>query len=443
MFDRFDFDMEEPKKDGYPTEGRGDARRTLLVGVRLPKDFLFENSMKELEGLAGALSLDVRGEVTQSLPAPDKATCLGSGKVEELKTLIEAAEADLVVVNNTLTPSQLTNLADALEVEVIDRTNLILNIFAERARTGEAKMQVDYAKLRYMLPRLVGLRKNLSRQGGTGGSMSNKGAGETQIELDRRRIQDRMAELRRGLKELEKVRATQRSRRERSGVPLVALVGYTNAGKSTLMNLMLDTWCPDPEKRVEAKDMLFATLDTSVRRITPPDHRDFLLSDTVGFINDLPTELVTAFRSTLEEALYADLILQVVDCSDENHLVHMAVTENTLKELGAGAIPMITVMNKADRLHPEAELPFVRGERIYMAAGRGIGLDALLAMIEERLFARFITAKLLVPYAESGQENSIRKDAQVRSCEYRDDGIFLTVSIDSDMLKKYERYLVW
>ena len=268
----------------YETDQNIKRRKTILVGVCLGGDDGFEVSMEELAGLAEAEGLEVVADVTQNLASQDAACYIGSGKVQELKGLVFELDADLVVVNNQLSPSQLANLAHDLEVEVIDRTNLILNIFADRARTKEAKMQVDYAKLQYMLPRLVGLRQNLSRQGGTGVSMSNKGSGETQIELDRRRIEKDMSELRKQLREITKNRDTQRRKRQASGIPQVALVGYTNAGKSTLMNRLLESCCPDEEKEVMVRDMLFATLDTTVRKITPGSHRDFLLSDTVGFI---------------------------------------------------------------------------------------------------------------------------------------------------------------
>lgn len=418
-----------------------DKKRAILVGACIGNNPDFDTSMKELEGLAEAENLLVIADITQNLDSQDSAYYIGSGKVQELKALVWEMEADLVIVNNQLSPSQLANLAHDLEVEVIDRTNLILNIFADRARTREAKMQVDYAKLQYMLPRLVGLRQNLSRQGGTGGSMSNKGSGETQIELDRRHIEKQMSELRKQLREISQNRDTQRRKRMTSGMPQVALVGYTNAGKSTLLNKMIKTYCPDEEKEVMVKDMLFATLDTTVRKITPPDHRDFLLSDTVGFINDLPHDLVNAFRSTLEEAVNADLILEVIDYSDKNYQMHMDVTAKTLKELEAGHIPVIYVMNKSDRKYPEYELPIDRGDKIYISAEKGIGLELLLQKIDEKLFSDYLTMELIIPYTKGGVEHDLQERARIISVKYEDDGIHMTADLNQEMIKRYKEFI--
>lgn len=416
-------------------------RKAVLVGACLNNDPDFSVSMKELEGLAAAENLEVVADITQNLDSLDSAYYIRSGKVQELKAAVWEMDADIVIVNNQLSPSQLANLAHDLEIEVIDRTNLILNIFADRARTKEAKMQVDYAKLQYMLPRLVGLRQNLSRQGGTGGSMSNKGSGETQIELDRRHIEKQMSELRKQLREVTKNRETQRKKRQNSTIPQVALVGYTNAGKSTLLNKMIETYCPDEEKEVMVKDMLFATLDTTVRKITPPDHRVFLLSDTVGFINDLPHDLVDAFRSTLEEAVNADLILEVIDYSDDNYQLHMDVTAKTLKDLNAGHIPVIYLMNKSDRKYPLSELPIVRGDKIYISADKGIGIEALLKMIDEKLFSDYITMELLIPYTKGDIQHDLQERARVISTKYEEDGIHITADLNQEMIKRYRDFL--
>lgn len=415
--------------------------RAILAGARIQNDSTFEVTMQELAGLAEACGMEPVGELTQNLDRQETATYIGSGKVEELKNMIFLQEADCVVFNNTLSPSQLANLSRELDLEVLDKTGLILNIFSERARSREAKLQVEYAQLQYMLPRLVGLRSNLSRQGGTGGSMSNKGSGEKQIELDRRHIEKRMAELRRELKDMEGDRATQRRKRQNANIPLAALVGYTNAGKSTLLNQMLETYCPDEEKKVMAKDMLFATLDTTIRKITPGNNKNFLLSDTVGFINDLPHDLVKAFRSTLEEAKLADLILQVIDYSDEHYQMHMDVTEKTLRELEASHIPVIYVMNKADKKLPEAQLPLVRGDKIYISAKKGIGMQELLELIQEKLFGNYITCAFLIPYNDGAAEHAIREQAQILESEYRAEGVYIRCSIDGRFLERYKQYL--
>ena len=435
-------DYFEEEKNGTFRTGAGEGgRKAVLVGARLPGETEdeFVTGMDELAGLAKALGLTPAAEVVQNIERPDPATYIGSGKVEELCETIDRTRADVAVFNNTLSPSQLTNVGRALSVEVVDRTGIILNIFSERARSREARLQTDYAHLQYMLPRLVGLRTNLSRQGGTGGSLSNKGSGEKKIELDRRKIQREMAAMRRELSEIEKTRSEQRKKRHASGIPLVALVGYTNAGKSSLMNRFLSEFGGEEEKEVYTEDMLFATLDTSVRRITPPEARPFLLSDTVGFISDLPTGLVQAFRATLEEALYADLLLDVVDVSDPDYRMHMRVTERTLKELGAGDIPVIHVMNKAERVY--SDIPRVSGDRVFVSVKNNIGTGALLSAIEEALAAGRKAVTLVIPYDRGGLESSLRAKTVVNSVSYEADGIKIAASLTEDELRQYAAYI--
>lgn len=449
-----------------------ERKRAVLVGVNIGADAQFDVSMQELAGLAEACGYEPADRITQRLSQPENATYIGPGKVQEVKEALYLCDAESVLVLNALSPAQLANLTKELEAEVLDKTGLILNIFGERARSAEAKMQVEYARLQYMLPRLVGLRQNLSRQGGTGGSMSNKGSGEKQIELDRRHIEKRMAELRRGLAAVESDRETMRKRRRSAGIPLVSLVGYTNAGKSTLLNQMLDTYCPDEEKRVMEKDMLFATLDTTVRKIGLGNGRDFLLSDTVGFIHDLPHDLVKAFRSTLEEARLSDLLLQVVDCSDPHYERQIAVTEQTLRELGAGHIPMIYVMNKADKalsaeqetdrtdgaenasretgtaaagteLHEggwERPLPYVTGNRIYLSAKTGAGIEELTELITEQLFGKRICCSFLIPYSDASAEHRLRAASEVLGTEYREDGIYMRCRLEKEKLSAFQPY---
>lgn len=419
---------------------RTEKQRAILAGVRLGKAGRFDACMAELGRLAEACGIEPAGMLVQNLERPEAASYIGSGKIAELKALAEEAGADCVIFLNTLSPAQLSNLARALELEVLDKTNLILQIFGERARTAEARMQVEYARLEYMLPRLVGLRQNLSRQGGTGGSMSNKGSGEKQIELDRRHIEKRMSELRRGLKQIESGRETQRKKRQASGIPLVALAGYTNAGKSTLMNRMLTDYQADEAKQVFEKDMLFATLDTTVRRIMPGDNRDFLLSDTVGFLEDLPHDLIQAFRSTLGEIRLADLILQVVDYSDEEYLQHMAVTEKTLQELGAAHIPVIYVMNKADKVPALTELPLVRGDRIFISAKKGFGIAELTELIQKKLFGTQLRRRFLIPYQDAAAEHVLRSEAAVLDSAYREDGIWMDCNLSERVFAKVRAY---
>ncbi|MBQ7678411.1 MAG: GTPase HflX, partial [Butyrivibrio sp.] len=325
----------------------------VLVGLRLRSENgeRFDRSMEELSELVRAAGMSARMTCTQTLDQPVAATLIGSGKIDEIRASLGLMEIRAVVFNNTLSPKQHKNLTEALGVEVIDRTGLILLIFADRARTREARLQVEAAQLAYLLPRLAGLHEGLTRQGGTSGPLSGKGAGEKQIELDRRRIEKRLSALRRELKAVERERATQRSRRMNNDVPRVSLVGYTNAGKSTIMNALLQHSGAAPQKQVLEKDMLFATLDTTVRRIClGPGHQEFLLSDTVGFVDRLPAALVDAFHSTLEEACYADLLLIVIDVSDPSWTEQVATTLETIAQIGAGEIPRLFVFNKADRM---------------------------------------------------------------------------------------------
>ena len=418
-----------------------EVKTALLCGVARGRDRDFESRMEELRGLAEACGYSCADIVTQKLDSFDNATYIGSGKLAEIRELVSETEAEAVIFLNSLSPSQLSNLTDQLEVRVLDKTDLILEIFGERARSAEAKMQVEYARLGYMLPRLRGLRKNLSRQGGTGGSMSNKGSGEKQIELDRRVIDKRMSELRKRLAPVESGRKTQRKRSEGSGLPLVSLAGYTNAGKSTLLNRMVEYFGSEEDKRVEEKDMLFVTLDTATRRISPRMHRDFLLSDTVGFIDDLPHDLIKAFRSTLSEIAGSDLILEVVDCSDEEHLRHMEVTGATLRELEASDIPVIYVMNKADRLYPLEELPIINGDRIYMSAREGTGIEELCDMISSRLEEDMLRLSLLIPYQDAGKEFLISAKGEILEKEYTDKGIELLCLIGRRYIKDIKEYI--
>ncbi len=430
--------------------------KVLLIGVNVNNDPDFDYHMEELEGLAEACEMEVVGTVTQNLPAVSSAWYVGSGKLEEIRLAADELGAETAVFDNSLKPFQLRNLEKALEIPVLDRTNLILDIFERRARTREARLQVESASLQYMLPRLSGRGSTMSRLGGAaGGGLTNRGAGETKLELDRRRIEKRISELNRELRELDQNRNTQRRMRQKSELPSVALVGYTNAGKSTLMNRMLETYMNEPEKlpreetdeapggkKVFEKDMLFATLDTTVRRINPGDHRDFLLSDTVGFIDGLPPTLVKAFRSTLAEAVSADLILQVVDFSDPHYKEQMQVTEDTLRELEAEQIPCIYVMNKSDLVMEETDLPNEIGDRIYMSAKKGFGLDLLVKRIQETLFCDYRECEMLIPYTDGAVSEYLREHTTVRSLEYVPEGVRMKLLCKESDIGRYGRYIV-
>lgn len=415
--------------------------RAIIVGVDLGTDEDFAESMEELEALAEACNMEVVCIVTQKMPALHHSLYIGTGKVAEVREYVQNLEADVVIFGDTLTPSQLRNLQQELDTAVMDRTNLILEIFAKRAKTREARLQVEVANLQYILPRLVGMHEALSRQGG-GSGLANKGAGEKKLELDRRKIEHRLAQLRRELEEVTKDRQTQRKQRANSGIPRVALVGYTNAGKSTMMNRLLQAYGGPEEKKVMEKDMLFATLETTVRNIKIDRNRQILLSDTVGFINHLPHGLVKAFRSTLEEACEADLILNVIDASDPHHKQHRKVTEETLKDLNAGDIPMIYIYNKADR-YMEEPLPVIYGEdRIYMSAKTGEGLPQLIDMIFKKLHSGYLDAKFLVPYTDGRAVSEIMKNCQVAETSYEEGGTLLKVRCELAVFQKYKEYLV-
>lgn len=416
--------------------------KVLLVGLDTGEEQDFDHSMEELKSLAEAAWKQVVGIIVQRLPAVNKAFYIGTGKVEEVREYAGQCEAQEVVFDNALSPSQVRNLGRELGLPVLDRTNLILDIFAIRAQTKEAKLQVETARLQYFLPRLVGMRENLSRQGGTtGGSLSNRGAGETKLELDRRKIEHRISELKKGLDEVAVSRQTMRKKRSQSQIPKVALVGYTNAGKSTIMNQMVDKYGDRKDKTVLEKDMLFATLDTNVRCINPgtDENIPFFLADTVGFINKLPHGLVKAFRSTLEEVKYADLLIHVVDFSDEHYRQHMEVTAETLKELEAGDIPQIVVYNKADKCDMQ-DLPRIKGRQIYMAASRGCGIEELVELIKECVYADRVQTAFLLPYDKGGIVSYFMENATVLEQEYRDDGVWIKVSCHASDADKYSMY---
>lgn len=422
--------------------------KVLLVGLDTGEEEDFEHSMEELKSLAEAAYKEVTGIIVQRMSAVNKAFYIGTGKVEEVREYAGECGAQEVVFDNALSPSQVRNLGREIGLPVLDRTNLILDIFAIRAQTKEAKLQVETARLQYFLPRLVGMRENLSRQGGTvGGSLSNRGAGETKLELDRRKIEHRISELKKDLDEVAGSRQTMRKKRSQSPIPKVALVGYTNAGKSTIMNRMVEKYGENrgkeysKEKTVLEKDMLFATLDTNVRCINPgtDENIPFFLSDTVGFINKLPHDLVKAFRSTLEEVKFADLLIQVVDFSDEHHRQHMEVTAQTLKELGAGDIPQIVVFNKADKCNV-ANLPRVKDRQIYMAASTGCGMEELVDLIRQCVYADRVEASFLLPYDKGNIASYFMENATVLEQEYREEGVWIRVSCSKGDADKYSMY---
>lgn len=419
--------------------------KVLIVGMNLvteQKKQNFDLAMNEMVSLVEACNMEPVGRVEQNMESANAATYIGSGKVQEVSEMVKALEADMVVFDNGLSPIQLRNLSRELGCAVMDRTTLILEIFSARAKTREAKLQVEVARLQYMLPRLVGLHDALSRQGGASGAMSNKGAGEKKLELDRRKLEQRLTTMRRELENIAEERKTQRKKRAESGIPRVALVGYTNAGKSTIMNAMLAAYVEDKEKKVYEEDMLFATLDTTVRKIVPMDKNAFLLSDTVGFISNLPHNLIKAFRSTLEEVQEADLLVQVIDYSDENYMEHIRVTEDTLKELGAEKIPMIYAFNKAD-LCGMGEFATVQGDdKLYLSAKSRSGVETLITLITGKLSAGYRDCSFIIPYERGDLVSYFNDNAVVYCTEYREDGVYMETNVSRVDAARYKQFLV-
>lgn len=415
--------------------------KAILVGVNLRNDEHFDYSMEELQNLAEALHVEVVGTVTQNLERVTPSHYVGTGKIEEIKNFYEEAQANLVIFNDELSPSQIRNLERDLATKVIDRTMLILDIFGRRAKTREAQMQVELAQLQYMLPRLVGLHASLSRQGGgTGGGFKNRGAGETKLELDRRKIEDQIAKIKKDLEHVKEQRETQRKQRRKNALPVVSIVGYTNAGKSTIMNQLLTQIGQEEHKQVFEKDMLFATLETSVRQIELPDKKTFLLTDTVGFVSKLPHHLVKAFRSTLEEARDADLLLHVVDVSNTEHGFMMDVTNETLKAVGVEDIPTIYVYNKADIA--DVPYPVVSGDNIWISAKQGVGLEELVQLIRQHIFSHYVTCEMLIPYDHGNVVSYLNENASVFNTAYEEGGTLLSLEVKAADYAKYQHYVI-
>lgn len=400
---------------------------TVLCGVDTGT-FDMERSMDELESLAETAGAEVFAHFVQKLSSFEAATLLGSGKLQELAELCKNNEVDMLIFNHELTASQMRNIEETTHVTVIDRTALILDIFAQRAKSAEGRLQVELAQLKYRLPRLLGMGRVLSRQGGGIGS---RGPGEAKLETDKRYIRQRIEKLEGQLKELTKRREYSHKRRKKDGVTVVAIVGYTNVGKSTLLNSLT-------QAGVLAENMLFATLDPTARALELPDGREVMLVDTVGLVSRLPHNLVEAFKSTLEEAVNADLILNVCDISSDEARAQVDITKNLINELGGGSIPMLTVANKCDMLGDET---VVMGEKtVFISARTGYGFDKLLKSICEELKTTAKRLWLLVPYSDAGILNTIRQNGKVFSEEYRDDGILADVLVDVKDLERVQKY---
>ncbi len=411
-------------------------KKALLIGVNINNDY-FEESLKELKGLAKANNIKVEGFVVQNLKVINKKYYIGEGKINSIKLMADEHNVDLIIFNNELSPIQFKNLEDELNIPVLDRTMLILDIFASRAKTKEAKIQVEVARLKYLLPRLINNNDNLSQQ--SGGNVNNRGSGEKQIDINKRIIRNKIAQLENELIELEENKNNAKKKRIKSELPHVALVGYTNAGKSTLLNAFIEEYGDNISKEVLAKDMLFATLDTSIRHIKLPDNKEFLLSDTVGFISSLPKGLLRAFKSTLSEIADADVIINVCDVSSSDVLNHLLVTEEILQEIGIKNIPIIYAFNKADKVG----LATIKNEdnRIFLSAKNHLNLNLLINEIKKIIFADWKKCKMLIPYENSNVLSYLCEHATIIEKEFTNEGTKLFVELSPIDFKKYNEYI--
>lgn len=419
-----------------------EKQRAILVGFNNTKktqNIDIDSSMEELEELAKTAGADVLVKVVQNKPTIDVRYYVGKGKVEEIKEFAVNYEANIVIFNDELSGSQIRNLEDAIGIDVIDRSALILDIFAQRANTREGKLQVELAQLKYRLPRLIGLGSHLSR---LGGGIGTRGPGEKKLETDRRHILRSIDDILDQLKEVKKNRETQRAQRIKSELPIVALVGYTNAGKSTLMNALLNMSVNSDEKRyVYAEDKLFATLDVSLRKIAFDDKFQFLLTDTVGFVSKLPHSLINAFKATLEEVQYADLLLHIIDASNEDYHLQKETTKSVLKDLGVSDKKIIDVYNKTDKINNIINFDSTE-QSLNISAKLGINLDKLIEVIRREVGAETCEISLIIPYDKANVLSQLHEGAQIISTEYIEHGISCHVRIEKNNYYKYKEYEV-
>lgn len=408
--------------------------RAVLVGLNADsftkEQTATDASLEELEALLETAGGFCTAKILQNRHTPDARTFIGQGKAEEIRMLIEATDSNMAIFDNALSPSQIRVLEELFGVTVLDRSALILDIFAQRAKTAEGRLQVELAQYKYLLPRLSGMGTSLSRQGG---GIGTRGPGETQLETDRRHIRTRISRLEEELEQVRQVRSVQRRQRSKNSVPVVALVGYTNAGKSTILNKLTGAGIP-------ANNRLFDTLDTTSRALSVSDTLDVILSDTVGFISKLPHHLVDAFRATLEELEYADLLIHVIDASDPDREDHIAVVDKLIGQLAKPGIPVIQCYNKAD-LVETVDIP-VGKDRVAVSARNGVGLDRLLKLVEDALALGQHQAKLLLPYAKGGLLERLHQEAKVLSVDYAADGILVEAVCGPVLYGQLRQYLI-
>jgi GTP-binding protein hflX len=426
---------------GYKLENK--IEKVILVGLNITStvkrkgDIDIYDSMKELEELAEAANTMILGTVIQNKDSYDVAYYIGKGKAQELAEMAKNMEADTIIFNEELSGVQIKNLEEVTNVKVIDRATLILDIFASRALSKEGKLQVELAQQKYRSSRLIGLGSQMSR---LGGGIGTRGPGEKQLEIDKRHIRQRIIDIQRELKEITKNRQTQRSSRMKSNMPLVALVGYTNSGKSTILNEIIKTHKDyDKSKEVDAKDMLFATLDVQLRKATLPSNSDFLITDTVGFVSSIPHDLIDAFKATLEEVKYADLLLHVVDLSNDKHKLQMDTTNKVLSEIGVENKKMLYVFNKADKVDYDTKV-YVDDPFVIISATKRYNLDKFYEMIEDCLNKSKKKVKMLIPFAKSEIISKLHEKYNFE--EYYDEtGTIITVNLEDEDYNRYKEYV--
>jgi len=426
---------------GFELENK--IEKVILVGLNITSnvkrqgDIDIYDSMKELEELAEAANTMILGTVIQNKDSYDVAYYIGKGKAQELAEMAKNMEADTIIFNEELSGVQIKNLEEVTNVKVIDRATLILDIFASRALSKEGKLQVELAQQKYRSSRLIGLGSQMSR---LGGGIGTRGPGEKQLELDKRHIRQRIIDIQRELKEITKNRQTQRSSRMKSNMPLVALVGYTNSGKSTILNEIIKTHKDyDKSKEVDAKDMLFATLDVQLRKATLPSNSDFLITDTVGFVSSIPHDLIDAFKATLEEVKYADLLLHVVDLSNDKHKLQMDTTNKVLSEIGVENKKMLYVFNKADKVDYDTKV-YVDDPFVIISATKRYNLDKFYEMIEDCLDKSKKKVKMLIPFAKSEIISKLHEKYSFDE-EYDENGTIITVNLEDEDYNRYKEYV--
>ena len=408
--------------------------RAVLVGLNADcftkAQTATDETLEELEALLETAGGFCTGKVLQNRHTPDSHSFIGEGKAQEVRMLVETTGSTMVIFDNELSPGNIRALEEIIGVTVLDRSALILDIFAQRAKTKEGRLQVELAQYKYLLPRLSGMGASLSRQGG---GIGTRGPGETKLETDRRHIRERITRLEDELEQVRKVRAVQRERRMKNSIPVVAIVGYTNAGKATLLNRRTGAGTP-------ANNRLFDTLDTTSRQLTVSDNLDVVLSDTVGFIAKLPHHLVNAFHATLEELEYADLLLHVIDASDPNREAHIAVVDRLISKLAKPETPVLKVYNKADLVYPE-DIPN-GSDVVAISAGKGYNMDGLLKAIEDALVDSLHHVVVCLPYSKGGLLETLHNNAQVKATDYTADGIEVETILDDILYGRLREYII-